>query len=407
MPTPPKADGRPSNSPGADDPQQANSVPKHFKSRLVKTWRGVEPKLRFMLSGDRSRWLPMRLWLHIALFFGLAVAALFLLWAIFKGMFSPSLDDPLKVEVIRLILFTIAGIGGVFALVIAYRRQGLNEAAEVRTERAEAREDGKVFNERFKSAAEQLSSERAANRLAGVYAMAGLADDWDAGRQTCINVLCAYLRMPYGPPNDFAGLESRDDDAAAEARKENKERRQEQQVRHTIVDVIGERLRTEPVQGKTWHGHRFDFTQAHLDGGNLLGIKVIGGSMVFQEAEFSGGRVFFGLAEFSGGNVFFGWARFSGGNVDFNSAKFSRGKVDFTGAEFSGGRVDFSLAKFSGAHVDFTSAKFSGGRVDFSEASVWESPPIFSPGSKHLQPGLLLPLPPLEPDADDGSQQAF
>ena len=125
-------------------------------------------------------------------------------------MFSPSLDDPLKIEVIRLSLFIIAGIGGVFALVIAYRRQGLNEAAEIRTERAEAREDGKVFNERFKSAAEQLSSERAANRLAGVYAMAGLADDWDAGRQTCINVLCAYLRMPYDPPSQASPMEAAD-----------------------------------------------------------------------------------------------------------------------------------------------------------------------------------------------------
>ena len=36
------------------------------------------------------------------------------------------------------------------------------------------------------------------HRLAGVYAMAQLADDWadpDARRQ-CVAVLCAYLRMP-------------------------------------------------------------------------------------------------------------------------------------------------------------------------------------------------------------------
>ncbi|MCW2916132.1 MAG: hypothetical protein JWN52_4200 [Actinomycetia bacterium] len=31
------------------------------------------------------------------------------------------------------------------------------------------------------------------------YAMAGLADDWEQGRQTCVNVLCAYLRLPYAP----------------------------------------------------------------------------------------------------------------------------------------------------------------------------------------------------------------
>jgi len=29
--------------------------------------------------------------------------------------------------------------------------------------------------------------------------MAGLADDWKVNRQICIDVLCAYLRMPYEP----------------------------------------------------------------------------------------------------------------------------------------------------------------------------------------------------------------
>jgi hypothetical protein len=32
-----------------------------------------------------------------------------------------------------------------------------------------------------------------------VYALAGLADDWPENRQTCVDVLCAYLRMPYEP----------------------------------------------------------------------------------------------------------------------------------------------------------------------------------------------------------------
>ena len=55
----------------------------------------------------------------------------------------------------------------------------------------------RTLNERFTTAAEQLGSDKPSVRLAGVYAMAGLADDWEANRQTCVNVLCAYLRMPY------------------------------------------------------------------------------------------------------------------------------------------------------------------------------------------------------------------
>jgi hypothetical protein len=58
----------------------------------------------------------------------------------------------------------------------------------------------RAFNERFTTAADQLGSDKPAVRLAGLYAMAGLADDWEAKRQTCVDVLCAYLRMPYGHP---------------------------------------------------------------------------------------------------------------------------------------------------------------------------------------------------------------
>src|SRR5262249_1027495 len=55
----------------------------------------------------------------------------------------------------------------------------------------------RTLNERFATAADQLGSDKPAVRLAGVYAMAGLADDWEENRQTCVDVLCAYLRMPY------------------------------------------------------------------------------------------------------------------------------------------------------------------------------------------------------------------
>ncbi|MFE9024586.1 hypothetical protein ACFYNL_39405 [Streptomyces sp. NPDC007808] len=57
----------------------------------------------------------------------------------------------------------------------------------------------RLLNERFDTAARLLGHGEAACRLAGVHAMAGLADDWPERRQTCIDVLCAYLRMPYPP----------------------------------------------------------------------------------------------------------------------------------------------------------------------------------------------------------------
>jgi hypothetical protein len=51
----------------------------------------------------------------------------------------------------------------------------------------------RTLNERFATAAEKLGADKPpAVRLAGVYAMAGLADDWEDNRQACIDVLWSY-----------------------------------------------------------------------------------------------------------------------------------------------------------------------------------------------------------------------
>lgn len=390
MTTPPEvgADDRPKTK------RRHRAGPKRtpIGTHLVGVLQGELGPLRFLISGDEQRWLPLRLWLHIALFFGIAVASVFGLWLIFQGLFSAGLKDELKIEVIRLILYIIAGIGGVFALVIAYRRQGLNEAAEIRVERAEAREESKVFNERFKSASEQLSSEQAANRLAGAYAMAGLADDWDQGRQTCINVLCAYLRMPFDPPTGELPPEGADSAERAEHRAEERARSQEAQVRETIVSAIRARLREAPTAGRTWHSCDFDFTKAYFDDADFSGILVTGGVMsfrkivhrtglldfnglvvtggqvVFDEAVFSDGRVRFSKAKISGGHVKFNAAVFAGGRISFNEAALAGGKVSFYAAECTGGQISFYKTRFSGGVTRFISTSFSGSQVYFNEA---------------------------------------
>src|SRR5690349_24480959 len=67
-------------------------------------------------------------------------------------------------------------------------------------DRTLAEQRTRTLNERFATAAGQLGSDKpAAVRLAGVYAMAGLADDWPENRQTCVDVLGGYLRLPYEP----------------------------------------------------------------------------------------------------------------------------------------------------------------------------------------------------------------
>ena len=205
----------------------------------------------------------------------------------------------------------------------------------------------RTLNERFATAADQLGSDKPAVRLAGVYAMAGLADDWvekePKNRQTCVDVLCAYLRMPYEPdPGQDAPEPQR---LAFQAIRE---------VRHTVIRVITAHLKKDSAV--SWQGLNFDFTGVVFDGGD------------FGLAQFSGGRVNFGFAQFSGGTVDFGFAQFSSGAVDFDGAQFSGGRVDFGGAEFAGGAVDFGGAQFSGGAVDFDGAQFSGGAVRFGFA---------------------------------------
>src|SRR6516225_6176778 len=149
----------------------------------------------------------------------------------------------------------------------------------------------RILNERFDTVAEHLGSDKPpAVRLAGVYAMAGLADDWPDHRQMCVEVLCGYLRMPHEPePGDDATVEKR---LAFGASRE---------VRHTVIRVIAAHLDgTAPV---SWCGLNFDFAGAVFDGGDFRGARFSSGTVNFTGAEFPAGEVTFAGAEFSGGTV--------------------------------------------------------------------------------------------------------
>jgi uncharacterized protein YjbI with pentapeptide repeats len=249
---------------------------------------------------------------------------------------------------------------------LAAQRQQLNETLAAQREQLDITHT-RTLNERFATAAGQLGSDKpAAVRLAGVYAMAGLADDWEESRQTCVDVLCAYLRLPHDPdPGDDA------DPAERTAYRANRE------VRHTVIRVIATHLQADAAV--SWQGLDFDFASAVFDGGDFRGAVFSGGQVCFRGAVFSGGQVRFGGARFSGGTVDFSEARFSGGEVNFVHAEFSGGQVCFLGAEFSGGMVlfgasfsggtvDFRVARFSGSEVLFDQAGFSGGEVNFGHA---------------------------------------
>lgn len=130
-----------------------------------------------------------------------------------------------------------------------------------------ARADATALAERYQNAASQLGHDKAAVRLAGVYAMSRLADDWPEERQTCIDVLCAYLRLPW--------LESSDNATASD----------EVQVRRTIVSVINRHV--GEGSNASWAENDFDFSRAQLRDFFLEGCA-FAGRVTFFGAEFVG-----------------------------------------------------------------------------------------------------------------------
>ena len=229
----------------------------------------------------------------------------------------------------------------------------------------------RTLNERFDTVAEQLGSDKSpAVRLAAVYAMAGLADDWQDHRQMCVDVLCAYLRMPYEPePGDDAPVEKR---LALQASRE---------VRHTVIRVIAAHLNgTAPV---SWCGLNFDFAGAVFDGGDFSGAKFSGGTVNFSGAEFSGGTVNFAGAEFSGGTV-------------TSPAPSSPGRGSTSSSPSSPGRWSTSPAPSSpaGRSTSATPGSPAGRSTSLAPSSPARRSTSSTPSSPAKAPSSPAPAPP-------------
>ncbi|WP_218010310.1 pentapeptide repeat-containing protein [Actinomadura chibensis] len=232
-------------------------------------------------------------------------------------------------------------------------QEGQRQSEQAQRRTHELTEQGQR-TDRFTAAVAQLGDPSPAIQLGGVHALAGLADDAPTRefRQTCIDVLCAFLRLPYAPDPGDEPAEGQDPGEHAAARQSYRAVRE---VRHTVIRIIGAHLREDaPV---LWQGHDLDFTDVVFDGGD------------FSLAVFHANQVSFRNARFEGGMVSFFGARFQGGMVSFSHARFEGGTVSFSHARFEGGTVDFSDARFGGGTVDFTGARFGGGTVDFVRAS--------------------------------------
>ena len=289
-------------------------------------------------------------------------------WALAK-LLRPTGKQPDPIDITKLSLTIAGGIGAVVALVVAYRRQRDIEQGR--------------FVERFGAAAAQLGASQVAVRLAGVYAMAGVADESSGlQRQQCIDVLCGYLRLPYAPERGSNYQTQRirkgpgSDADAAEIEDHFEYMQNDREVRGTIVRVIADRLRGAV---SSWSGSDFDFRTAYLEDPDFS-LAVFKGEARFDDATFTGEARFVGVS-FSG-SVSFDRATFEGG-AHFNQAIFSYSS--FESARFLGCAVfwnamfdqdvDFSGSVFN--EVEFMRAHFAGS-VSYFIGSIFESDVVFS-----------------------------
>ncbi|MBY8882894.1 pentapeptide repeat-containing protein [Actinacidiphila acidipaludis] len=362
------------------------------------------------MTDDRRPWSAqsdqqLRLWRvgwALGLAFGAAVLAA---GGIFYGLVvllgfkhidtNSKLDANTLFDLVKLSFGVVAGAGALVALVVAYRRQRVDEVGS-------HREATRLHTERFSQAIDKLGSDSPAVRLGGVHALAGLADDApdNSLRQTCIDVLCAYLRLPSPPdPGDLpdplpnGSSPSQAQHAAHQAEKDRY--RAMRGVRHTILRLLGEHYRLPEGTHRSWQGLNLDLTGVTIDGNlDFTGAVFSGGEVSLRGAVFSSGIMSFGGAVFSGrtvlihssaggfvsgtsfggavyvdgdvinDGVYFDGAVFSGSKVVFDFAVFE-GRVSFRESSFSNSEVSFHGATFSRDRVSFHGAVFSGGRIDF------------------------------------------
>lgn len=327
-------------------------------------------KNRDSLAYAPTMWpMPLILTVWLTLSAGVGWGLYTLLWWAW-GVETPSssvIEKIGPVEVTKVVLALMAAIGAVFTGAYAYRKQKIQEGDARRA-------DAGVLADRYDRAAEQLgNSSSQAVRLAGVYAMSKLADDWPARRQQCVHVLCAYLCMT----ESESGIQDNDD-----------------KVRAAIIGVVRDHLVDEAGLA-TWSDFNFDFSGTCLPEANFRGAifrgsvsfegTVFSGTCSFDEVRF-GGRVEFDGATFKGDAGFLG-TRFSGAHAffrrvtfesdaSFHDAKFLR-FTDLSNVTFSKS-VDFGSAFFYGetvihdatfsANTSFLSGTFAG-ETDFSKTT--------------------------------------
>lgn len=263
----------------------------------------------------------------------IAVAAGTLLWWQL-GTGRP--EDSVRLDAIRTAASIVIGAGGAAALLLAARRQRYTELDHEQNAHDSAE---RRVTELYCKAADQLGSDKAPVRLAGVYALERLAQAHPEHRQTIVNLLCAYLRMPFEPPGA-------DGDA---------EVRQEREVRLAVQEVLSLHLRplddTDQPLATFWPDIDLNLTDAKLEWFSLSECRVRAG--LFRRAVFHQ-------------DAYFRHATFTASS-NFQNARFL-GLADFRGTTFAPDDRGFRWASFEGKVTFGAAAQEEKPRVKLDNA---------------------------------------
>jgi len=247
-----------------------------------------------------------------------------------------------QLEAIKTAGTVVVGAGGAAALLLTARRQRTAEIALKQKDREQAHQERvaaaveadaaeRRITDLYTKAADQLGSDRAPVRLGGLYALERVAQNNQDQRQTIVNLLCAYLRMPYRLPKN------------AEDRAPTEER----EVRVTAQRLLVEHLRP---------GTRF-WPDIALDLSGALLIDFDLGGCTVRQATFMGATfhndAYFASTTFSSRADF--WLATFHAQAVFRNAEFQE-NAHF-GRSTANGPTTFQNAKFTGT-ADFQDATF-------------------------------------------------
>ncbi|GDY28972.1 pentapeptide repeat-containing protein [Gandjariella thermophila] len=272
---------------------------------------------------------------------GLSVAVL---WTQFS---NGDQRDSVRLDTIRTAASIVVGTGGAAALLLTARRQRSTEL-DLKQNEHDATE--RRVTELYGKAADQLGSDKAPLRLAGLYALERLAQGNPAHRQTIVNLICAYLRMPFVPPPTPSPADLSSTDGRTGRRRLSAVRPrvrpadgpaelQELEVRQTAQRLLVEHLRPgkddRQPDPSYWEGMDLNLTGATLVKLVMTHARVR--SATFHGATFHGPTTFRGTVFMR--NADFRATRFVG-LADFRRVTFDEESATFKGAVFEG-EVDF------------------------------------------------------------------